>query len=333
MNFLKKPFAWATIWGTILILFTGFVLLDTFVIPRAYQVAESAPSATSSAPIETDDTGQTQSTSTEADTDSGQTSTADTDTESGNLALSATVTASSYTDNNISIVITQYREYDTDIFVADITISSPEYLQTALASNTYGKNITANTSEIAESCGAIFAVNGDYYGAQTEGYVVRNGVVYRDTMLDENKEDLVIWSDGSLSIITEGSITAQELAEQGAMQVLSFGPGLLENGEVSISEDEQSSKAQTSHPRTGIGQIDDLHYVFVVADGRTDENAGLTLMQLAAFMQEDLGAKTAYNLDGGGSSSMYFNGEIINNPTDGNTKGERSVSDIVCIGY
>ena len=100
-----------------------------------------------------------------------------------------------------------------------------------------------------------------------------------------------------------------------------------------VSEDDEVGKAKTSNPRTAIGIIDDLHYVFVVSDGRTDESAGLSLSQLAEFMNE-LGVLTAYNLDGGGSSTMYFNGEVINNPTtSGRSIKERSVSDIVYIGY
>ena len=64
-----------------------------------------------------------------------------------------------------------------------------------------------------------------------------------------------------------------------------------------------------------------------------EESAGLSLSQLAEFMK-CLGVVTAYNLDGGGSSTMYFNGEIINNPTtNGRSIKERSVSDIVYIGY
>ena len=133
--------------------------------------------------------------------------------------------------------------------------------------------------------------------------------------------------------MTEGSVTAGELLEKGAVQVFFFGPGLVENGEVSVTADEEVDKAKTSNPRTAIGVIDELHYVLVVSDGRTDESAGLSLSQLAEFMQ-GLGVTTAYNLDGGGSSTMVFNGTVINNPTtDGNTIKERSVSDIVCIAY
>ena len=87
-----------------------------------------------------------------------------------------------------------------------------------------------------------------------------------------------------------------------------------------------------SNPRTAIGMIAPLHYVFVVADGRTAESAGLSLRALAEFMQS-LGVQTAYNLDGGGSSTMVFQGAVVNNPTtNGGRIKERSVSDIVYIG-
>ena len=73
--------------------------------------------------------------------------------------------------------------------------------------------------------------------------------------------------------------------------------------------------------------------MFVVSDGRTSESEGLSLYELATFMQS-LGVTTAYNLDGGGSSTIYFNGQVINNPTtNGNSISERKVSDIVYIGY
>ena len=77
------------------------------------------------------------------------------------------------------------------------------------------------------------------------------------------------------------------------------------------------------------GIFDDSTYVFVVSDGRTSESQGLSLKQLAEFMKE-LNVTTAYNLDGGGSSTMYFNGQIINKPTtNGRNIEEREVSDIV----
>ena len=122
------------------------------------------------------------------------------------------------------------------------------------------------------------------------------------------------------------------VVDDGVWQAFSFGPALLIDGEISVTENEETGKAMASNPRTAIGVIDDLHYLFVVSDGRTEESEGLSLYELAAFMQQ-LGAETAYNLDGGGSSTMVFNGEIINNPTSGGNRiKERKVSDIVYIG-
>lgn len=292
-----KRHKWAIAYSLALIAFTGYLAVDTFAISRVYTVVETEQS----------------------------------NTNNSSSYDNVVSTQTAYSDDNVTISLTEYREYDTSIYVADVQVSSPEYLKTALAQNAYGRNVTEKTSEMAQNNNAILAINGDYYGAQESGYVIRNGVIYRDTA-SAGQEDLVIYQDGSLDIVQEDAVTAQELLDNGAQQVLSFGPALLENSTISVSQSEEIGKAKASNPRTAIGILDDLHYVFVVSDGRTSENAGLSLYQMAEFMQS-LGAKTAYNLDGGGSSAMYFNGKIVNNPTtNGNTIQERSVSDIVYIG-
>lgn len=300
---------WAVLYSTFLITFTAYLVMDTFVISRVYTVvadAESGGEGTAAAAMQQN-------------------------SERG-PETKPVASGTSYNDGNIQITITEYREYGTSIYVADIVLSSPEYLQTAFAQNAYGRNVTDKTSEIAESAGAILAVNGDYYGVQEDGYVLRNSVLYRNTS-SAGQVDLVIYGDGSFSIINEADITAEELLANGAQQVLSFGPALIEDGTVVVSKDDEVGKAKTSNPRTAIGIIDTLHYAFVVSDGRTDESTGLSLSQLAEFMK-GLGIVTAYNLDGGGSSTMYFNGEVINNPTtSGRSIKERKVSDIVYIGY
>ena len=123
------------------------------------------------------------------------------------------------------------------------------------------------------------------------------------------------------------------MLEQGAQEILSFGPALIQEGDICVTEEDEVGKAMASNPRTAIGIIDSLHYVFVVSDGRTEESEGLSLLELAELMYE-LGVETAYNLDGGGSSTMYFNGKVVNKPTtSGKSIKERSVSDIVYIGY
>lgn len=310
--------AFSVLYGVLLALFTVFVLLDAFVIPRAYTSASASGTAAASTQSGT-------SSATAAKTSSASTT--------ASSKTSAVTTESSYSDDNISITITTARVDDTTVYVADVQVKSAEYLQTALAGATYGRNITAVTSSIASSNSAILAINGDYYGGRSAGYVIRNGVLYRSTSAGSDQEDLAIYSDGTFAIISEGDVTAQELLSGGAVQVFSFGPGLVENGSVTVSQNEEVGRAMTSNPRTAIGEISPLHYVLVAADGRTSRSTGLTLYQLAQYMQS-LGVTTAYNLDGGGSTTMYFNGKVINQPTtNGSSIAERKVSDIVYIGY
>ena len=292
----RRRYLWGIAYGLLLTAFTAYILLDTFVIGRVYSQI-SAPPPTSPT-----------------------------------LNESPVITDNSYTDSNISVTITEYREHNTAIYVADIQVSSPEYLKTALAQNTYGRNITEKTSDMAASHNAIVAVNGDYYGSREKGYVLRNGVLYREDG-SSSREDLVIWEDGSFEIISEKSVSADDLDSRGAWQVLSFGPALVANGTVSVDEDTEVGQATYSNPRTAIAVIDELHYLLVVSDGRTSRSEGLSLYELAQFLQS-LGAVTAYNLDGGGSSTMWFNGQIVNEPVNHGSKvSERSVSDIVYIGY
>ena len=254
--------------------------------------------------------------------------------QASQAAKTATVTNSSYKDENISINLTETKVNHTQVYVADVIVSSSEYLKTAFAQNSFGTNVTAKTSVTAADNDAILAVNGDYYGANSSGYVIRNGVVYRDTVRENsNNGDLAIYKDGSFKIIYEDQISADQLVKDGVVNLLAFGPALVENGEVVVGKNQEVGQAMASNPRTAIGIIDENHYIIVVSDGRTSESEGLSLYQLAEVMKS-YGAKTAYNLDGGGSSTLYFNGQVINKPTTGGNKiSERAVSDIVYIGY
>lgn len=319
--------------GIAALLFTIYIGLDTFVISHAYVTV--APSNTGA--INTCAGSATTATISSISMDE-----VSSDDEGESLSVPV-LTDSSYSDENIQITISTYRENNTDIYVADIVLSSPEYLKTALAKSTYGKNVVDTTSNIADDNNAVLAINGDYYGVQESGYVIRSGVIYRSTSRGD-QEDLAIYEDGSMEIINEKDVSAQDLLNSGVYNLLSFGPGLLEDGQIVVSTNDEVDKAMTSNPRTAIGMIDNLHYVFIVADGRTSASEGLSLYGLAQFMQT-LDVQTAYNLDGGGSSTMYFNGELVNNPASGSghkgnrssgtssSSSERSVSDIVYIGY
>ena len=168
------------LYGLFLLLFTVFVLLQAFVIPQSYQVVDA----------ETMDYS-----------------------ESSEATKNAVTTETTYTSDGISVTLETYRENDTEIYVADVQLDSADSLKTAFAGDTYGKNITDSTSEIASDHNAILAINGDYYSART-GYVIRNGILYSSTSSDDDQEDLVIYEDGSMEVIREGDISAQELLDK-----------------------------------------------------------------------------------------------------------------------
>lgn len=317
-KFLSKPYRWAAIYSIILTGTFAFTLVDTFVLPKSITnvSVEAVPSESSS----TASVGKASIPSV------GET------LAKSDIKSEAVITNNSYKDENIKINIETVRKYDSNIYVADIQVSDVSYLKTALANNTYGRNITAATSDMAKDNKAIFAINGDYYGFRDGGYVLRNGVTYRDTARSGDNDALVIDKEGDLSVVSEDEVSLDSLSDKGVWQILSFGPGLVVDGEIAVNSSSEVGKSMSSNPRTAIGQISDLHYIVIVSDGRTNESEGLSLLQLAQEFKER-GCIVAYNLDGGGSSTMYFNGEVINNPTSGKSIGERKVSDIVYFGY
>lgn len=300
MKFFKKSYTYATCFGILLTSSFSYSMLKTFVLSDAIQTVKATTTDTKAAE---------------------------------QAAASATTTDTSYSDDNIQVSLTEKTVENTQVYIADITVSSSDYLKTAFAQNTYGTNVTAKTSVTATENNAILAVNGDYYGANSTGYVIRNGVVYRDTVREDSSNgDLAIYKDGSFKVIYEDESSADQLVKDGVVNLLAFGPSLVEDGEITVNTNSEVGQSMASNPRTAIGIIDENHYIIVVSDGRTSESEGLSLYQLAEVMKS-YGVKTAYNLDGGGSSTLYFNGQVINKPTTNGTISERAVSDIVYIGY
>ena len=316
-----KRHLWTILYSLVLTAFTAYVALDTFVLSRAVEPAAEMNTAVFESLV-TPTPGLTPE-PTPAPTETPEpTSTPDPVPEG--------FTETSYRDDNIRVELTEQVVYDTRVYIADVRISSAEYLKTAFARDTYGRNVTETTSSMAASHNAVLAVNGDYYGAQEAGIVIRNGRVYRKKV--KKQDILCVWADGTLEVLDGYTSKADDLTSRGAWQVFCFGPGLVVDGELAVTEKSEVRNSMASNPRTAIGMIEPGHYLFVVSDGRTGESEGLSLYELAELMRS-LGAVTAYNLDGGGSSAMVFNGRVVNKPTSyGKTVKERGVSDIVYIG-
>lgn len=343
--------------GVVLLAASGVAwwALDEYVVDHvqisdvaAYEAAQTAATdAASDGAVDDASDGAVDDVSDGADEDEEVLTVSDaetTDTETtgtastGSTASTASdpiVTDTSFTSDamtiTISTVVTGSGADTVTSYVADVVLADATQLRGGFAENSFGENIVADTSEIAEYYDAVFAINGDYYGFRDTGIVIRNGVLFRD---DGARTGLAIFRDGHMEVYDETTTSGQELLDAGVWNTLSFGPALVDGGEivagiedVEVDTNFGNHSIQGNQPRTGIGVIDANHFVFVVVDGRSEGySKGVTMTEFARMFQ-DLGATVAYNLDGGGSSTMYFDGELVNVPLG--TGQERGTSDIL----
>ncbi len=214
-------------------------------------------------------------------------------------------------------------------FTAEIWLSDPKQLQSAFSMNKFNA-ATESVEDIAERNGAILAINGDFATFNEGGIILRNGEVFRKKK--STRQLLVIDQNGDFIPYQRPPKSpddaAKEFLEQGVWQTLVFGPVLVENGEAVPIPEKFFLKPAAREPRTAIAQIGPLHYLWMVVDGRQDEySQGVSMARLQELLIEH-GAQVGFNLDGGGSSTLYFNGNIINRPANG---GQRKVPDILFI--
>lgn len=95
-------------------------------------------------------------------------------------------------------------------------------------------------------------------------------------------------------------------------------------------EQEKSNKAfaETRHPRTAVAKLKDGKFLMIAVDGRSESSGGISLQDLAEYLLS-IGATDAMNLDGGGSTTMFLDGKVVNHPSD--KEGERKVSDAILV--
>lgn len=235
-----------------------------------------------------------------------------------------------YADDGIAVQIKKYDEKGVVFFVCDIQIADASHLLTALSGDKVGGK-TEKTGDIAERHGAVLAINGDDYGVNKYGTIIRNGELIRTR--NTTRHMLTIDPNGDFGVVIDRSEDPEALGarlmEEGITQAFEFGPVLVTDGEAaSFDTDFQLIPTRTGvlEPRTGIGQLGPLHYIVIVVDGRRDNySRGVSLPKFQELFLR-FGAQTAFNLDGGGSTTLYFNGEILNRPAQ---NAQRKVSDII----
>ena len=231
-------------------------------------------------------------------------------------------TENSYRSENIAITIEKVQREQVTFYVANIYLRDIDYFRSAFAGGVFARGRTDTVPEMADENNAILAISGDYFGIRSKGIVIRNGELYRDVPFEDV---LVLYYDGTMQTYTRQTFNLDEVKAKGAWQAWSFGPMLLDNGQVMETF---NSDVAPRNPRGAIGYFEPGHYCFVLVDGRQENySIGLTLRQMSQLFF-DLGCRVAYNLDGGQSAMMTFMSEIVNQPYNGG----RPISDIIYIG-
>lgn len=239
----------------------------------------------------------------------------------------ALFTENSYQDETIKVNYWTERMYGSNLHFAEVEIKHPSQLRTRFAGGEYNSSVRFIPLTIAQQANAVVATNADYYAYRSMGIIVRNNVIYRESLL--GWDVLLIDDKGDFHIMTDRKAYKSKFIHNNKIvNSLHFGPSLVIDGKVNILNLDSGCGTKWNHipsPRTAIGQIGELHYLMCVVEGRTANSKGVIVEELAETMLNH-GCKQAYNLDGGQSTTMVFNDKAMNVPLWG---GERTMSDIV----
>lgn len=232
-------------------------------------------------------------------------------------------TESGYEDDTIRVEVSREKIGNTVFNLAKVQIKHASQLRAALG-GTIEQPASVKFTQLARRNNAVLAINGDYYNNRDNCYIVRQSNLIQSAN-GKNIDLMIVDYEGNFHLYTAGDKAegVKELAGN-IYQAFSFGPALVIDGVIQNIPADYLFNQSYKEPRTAIGQLGPLSYLVVVADGRTDYSTGVKGRALAEFMYER-GCYQAYNLDGGSSASMYFNG-LYNHMTD---TGERNMFDIL----
>lgn len=227
--------------------------------------------------------------------------------------------------SNIKPTIDVPKDHNKDIEIKDIRtakfkgkmlfISDPSRVKIALSKN-LGET-GEKTSEIAKRLNAKAAINAGGFadvqfkgtGGLPQGITVSGGEIVTNDYGNVRGQIIGIDKDGVLVV---GKFNIKEIKEMSLKEVVTFGPQLIDNGKALITSGDGGWGVA---PRTAIGQRKDGTIIFLVIDGRQLDSIGASLREIQDLMMEN-GAVTAANLDGGSSATMYYDGKVVNNPSD-----------------
>ena len=248
--------------------------------------------------------------------------------------LDSTSVALGHLNLNYTVAMSQRRQFVTNLRLSgvnrerkddDIVLFTAEFYRTTLTNDGGLELIFGNkTVEHNQSGNSVIPSN---------GFVLSAGKNRVQELLPVGNKKVALALIVPVSVVDLPN-EPQEAYMTGLAKVediVSGVPQLIKHGKIDITwQEEKASKSfvETRHPRTAVAKLKDGKFLMITVDGRSESSGGIGLYDLAALLLE-LGATDAMNLDGGGSTTMYLDGKIVNKPSD--KEGERKVSDAIIV--
>ena len=211
---------------------------------------------------------------------------------------------------------------------AEVKIANGSQLRRKLAGDSYGSSVQLYATDMAKAANAVVAINGDFYAFRNLGITAYQREVLRcnpaqvDSCFFTASGDMLFSHKGELSTWEEAQ---QFVTDNDVLFAVAFGPILVENGELQTITSYPIGEINTTYSRSSIGMLDTLHYFLMTINYDTGYTTAATIQESGQYMF-DKGCQKAYALDGGQTSILAMNGELVNHVDFGY---ERAVSDII----
>ncbi len=233
-----------------------------------------------------------------------------------------------YRDATILALVWRERINNRSATIAEIKVADGSQLRRKLAEDTYGSSVQAYASKLGQAANAVVAMNADFYGFRQIGVTVYQRQLFRFS--PDKLDNCFINSKGDMLFVKAGSIQDeaqmyQYIADNDVLFSLSFGPILVDNGVLQHCDGYPIGEMDREYSRAGLGMLDDLHYLYMTVNHWNGQHPRCNVNEFAELMYSK-GCYKAYNLDGGQTSEIVFNGTPINY-IDFNA--ERTVTDII----
>ena len=236
-----------------------------------------------------------------------------------------------YCDETILAIAWKEALGNSAVSFGEIKTAHGSQIRRCIANNSYGSDVQLYASDMARDVNAVIALNGDFYAFRKMGVTVYGRRLYRNE--GKNLDTCFVTAAGDLLFAHRGELQSDEdtrrfIDEHDVIFSLSFGPVLVENGELKSPESYGSypiGEINNIYSRSGIGQLGERHYLIATLGEQGPYNTRAQLYTFAGYLAAK-GCEKAYALDGGQTAVMIFNGKTFNRV---DWDSERTMSDIV----